>query len=95
MALDAEVLAELAFSKYQVNMREQHPEVLKNRTVRQVPLDDGSTNIEYDDETGPIEIKREDIMPLLSALAEAIVEHMNEHAEVRTVAAGTETRNIT
>lgn len=94
MALDAEVLAELAFSKYQTNMRSQFPEIVKNRSVDEVPRADGSTDYVFNDQTGPIEVKREDIMPLLSALSEAIVEHINEHALVGNVANGTLTRNI-
>lgn len=95
MALSSTVLAELAFVKYQEKMREQFPEVVKSRTVLEIPRADGSTDYEFQEETGPIEIKQEDIMPLLSALAEAIVEHMTEHAEVQSVANGTVTRNIT
>lgn len=95
MALDAAVLAELAFSKYEANMREQNPEVLLNRETTVTTLDDGSVDVTFDDETGPIEVRREDVWPLLSALAEAIVEHINEHAEVQNVANGTLTRNVT
>jgi len=94
MALSATVLAELAFLKYQTNMRDQFAEVVKSRTVVERPREDGSTDYTFNEEVGPIEIKREDIMPLLSALAEAIVEHINEHALVQNVANGTLTRNI-
>lgn len=94
MALDPEVLAELAFSKYQENMRAQYPKVVKNRTVEEIPRADGSTDYTFQDETGPMEVKREDIMPLLSALSEAIVEHINEHALVTDVASGSLTRNV-
>lgn len=94
MALDAVVLAELAFTKYAANMEEQFPEVVKNRETEQVTKDDGSTELSFTEETGPIEVRREDIMPLLTAVAEAVVEHFNENAEVQEVADGTETRNI-
>lgn len=94
MALDAEVLAELAFSKYQGNLRNQFPEVVKSRTVVERPRADGSTDYSFNEEIGPAEVKREDIMPLLSAFAEAIVEHINEHAVVESVASGPYTRNV-
>lgn len=95
MALDATTLAELAFTKYASKMQTQHPEVVKARTTAQETRADGTTALVFTDETGPLEVRREDIMPLLSALAEAIVEHMNEHAEVQNVANGTQIRNIT
>lgn len=95
MALDPEVLAQLAFTKYETKMQEQNPEVLLNRQTTVNTLYDGSVSLEFTDETGPIEINRDDIWPLLSALAEAIVEHINENAEVQNVASGSVTRNIT
>lgn len=94
MALNAEVLAELAYLKYQTNMRDQFPEAVKKRVVVERPRADGSTDYSFSEEVGPIEVKREDIMPLLSALAEAIVEHINEHAVVENVYSGSVTRNV-
>lgn len=75
-------------------MRDQFPEVVKDRTVVERPRADGSTDYSFNEEVGPAEIKREDIMPLLSALAEAIVEHINEHAVVENVDTGAYTRNV-
>jgi len=94
MALSSDVLSELTFSKYQGKMQAAHPLVLKHRKVREVPRDDGSVDYAIDEEHGPIEVKREDIMPLIQAMSEAIVEHFTEHAEVQDVANGALTRNV-
>lgn len=95
MALDANVLAELAFVKYQENMRAENPNVLKNRKTLEIPRDDGTVDYQFEDELGPIEIVKKDIMPLLLAVSEAVVEHLTEHAEIQSVSAGAVTRNIT
>ena len=95
MALNAEVLAEMAFKKYRENMEQEHPAFVKSRKLIKTPRDDGSVDYTFTEEIGPIEVRREDIMPLLSALSEAIVEHITVHGEVQSVASGTITRNIT
>lgn len=95
MALDATVLAELAFSKYSERMREEHPNAVLSRKLIKIPRDDGSVDYNFVEETGPIEVSRREIMPLLTALSEALVEHLTVHGEVQSVASGTITRNIT
>ena len=95
MALSASVLAELAFKKYRDKMQEEHSETLVSRRLIKIPRDDGTIDYDFNEEYGPIEVNRKDIMPLLRALSEAIVEHLTEHGEVRDVASGSITRNIT
>ena len=95
MALDANVLAELAFVKYRNNMEQEYPSSVKSRKLVTTPRDDGSIDYSFIEDIGPIEVRRKDIMPLLSALAEAIVEHITKHGEVQSVTSGTITRNIT
>lgn len=95
MALSATVLAEMAFLRYRQKMREEHPNTVLQRKLVKIPRDDGTIDYTFSEETGPIEVKREDIMPLISALSEAIVEHLTQHGEVRSVTSGTITRNIT
>lgn len=95
MALDATLLANLAFGKYRDKMREEHPNTVLKRKLIKIPRDDGSVDYNFNEETGPIEVSRKDIMPLLTALSEAIVEHLTAHGEVQSVASGTITRNIT
>lgn len=95
MALDADVLSEMAFARYQEKMQAQHPAVVRHRTMSRVPRSDGTEDFTFSEDIGPVEVRREDIMPLLSALAEAIVEHITEHAEVQNVSAGGLTRSVT
>lgn len=82
MGLSAAVLAESAFAKYREKMEEQHPNVVKSRKMSKIPRADGSVDYAFQEDVGPIEVRREAIMPLLSALAEAIVEHVEASAEV-------------
>lgn len=95
MALDAEVLAEMAYQRYSDKIKEAFPEAVKSRIAQQMTLDDGTVETQFVEETGPLEVERKDIMPLLSALSEAIVEHITQHAEVQDVASGSLTRNVT
>lgn len=81
MALDATVLAELMISKFAEEMESQ-PDIPKNTTVTTTPLEDGSTEVSVTTEVGPPEVSPDDVRPLMTAIATAVVNHLKENAYV-------------
>lgn len=81
MALDASVLAELMITEF-VTLMESQPDIVKNATVTTTPLEDGSTGVEVTKEYGPPEVNPDDVRPLMTAIATAIVNHIKENAYV-------------
>lgn len=95
MALNAGTVTSIALARYQEKMQEEFPDVVKNQRILKLSRDDGSVEYEVLEERGPIEIDIKSIKPLISAIAEAVVEHITEHGEVRNVTSGLTTRKIT
>lgn len=81
MPLDAEVLIELMLTKFSEAMEGQ-PDVLKSTSATTIPLEDGSTEVEVTEEYGPPEIDPETVRPLMTAIANAVIDHFTEEALV-------------
>lgn len=81
MALDTDVLSELMVSNF-VEEKANGPDEVQSREAEVVPLEDGSSETNVTEETGPPDVKPEDIRPLMSAISKAIVDHLTENAFV-------------
>lgn len=81
MALDASNLAQAMVTAF-IQQMESRPDVLKNVTITNTPLEDGTTEMAVHREFGPPEVKEEDITPLMTAIATAVVDHLKENAYV-------------
>lgn len=81
MALNVSVLTEEMVTAF-IKEMENLPDVLKNVTVTNTPLEDGTTELTVNREYGPPEVKPDDIRPMMTAIATAIVNHLKENAYV-------------
>ena len=79
MALNISVLTEEMITAF-IKEMEGLPDVLKNVTVTNTPLEDGTTELTVNREYGPPEIKPDDVRPLMTAIATAVVNHLKENA---------------
>lgn len=95
MALDAVVLAQMALGKYKSKMAAAFPDVVKGGTVTQVPKEDGTVEYVSQEQRGPMEVDEAGILPLLEALAEAVVEHMRGSGTVPGITTGPSIGRIT
>jgi hypothetical protein len=94
MALDAAVVAQMALGKYKAKMAAAFPDVVKGGTVIQIPKEDGTVEYESQEQRGPMEVDEVGILPLLEALAEAVVEHLRGSGTVPGITTGPNTGRI-
>lgn len=95
MALDSNAIAQIALGRYKAKMAAAFPDVVKGGTVEQIPKEDGTVEFQSTEQRGPMEIDEEGILPLLEAMAEAVVEHLKSSGEVPNITTGSSTGRIT
>lgn len=79
MALSISDLTEEMITAF-IKEMEGKPDVLKSTTVTTTPLEDGTTDVTVNREYGPPEVNPDDIRPMMTAIATAIVNHLKENA---------------
>ena len=94
MALDVDVFTAYALRFVQEELETAFPNVLRARSITHETLDDGSVRTTIQEEHGPASVDRDQIRPMLRGIGRAIVELLQNHAEVpiTDVAAGASTR---
>ncbi len=88
MAMDATELSAKIVALFRDQARTLYPDVVKSVTVRPVPREDGTMDYDVTENRGPLEVDTNAIVPLANAIALAVIDHIQDSAEVDDTVAG-------
>lgn len=95
MAMDAEVLEEAILNVLKEVTPQLLPDVVKGVDVTEVPLEDGSSSYETEEQRGPAEITEDgeaSSRPLARSIATAVIEHITANAVITGTGVGDDWR---
>jgi len=82
MPLDASSLERLIIDIFRREVSQQYSDVVKGMEIETTQREDGTTSYEVVEIRGALEVRAHEMRPLARAIAQAVVQHFSQHAEV-------------